>query len=515
MSPSNEENKTPDTAIPGKDNQAVQGTKAPFTGRPPTGWRRVAILSLLVVVLGGAIFFRGRLEHIWQAALSTGGAESVGERKILYWQDPMHPQYKSDKPGKAPDCGMDLVPVYAEAKPAPGGERRILYWRDSMNPLRRYDKPGKAPDGMDLVPVYADEQGAEGEPPEGAFKITPEKQQLIGVQYGQVTSQLLVKTIRAVGRLAYDETRIVRVHSKIEGWVERVYVDFTGKLVEKDQPLLSVYSPELVATQEEYLLALRAKEKLGNNSFKEVAAGAESLLVAARKRLELWDITDDQISELQRTRQAAKALNLYSPANGFVLARNAYERQRITPETELYAIADLSTIWVIADIYEFEAPLIRLGQAAAMTLSYFPGRTFRGKITYIYPQLDNATRTLKLRVEFPNPDFALKPDMYVDVTLRIDFGKKLAIPQEAILDSGSEQIVFVARDRGYFEPRKVRLGPKVNDQFIVLAGLKAGERVVTSGNFLIDSESKLKSAVSGMGMPAMDHGEKKPEHQHD
>jgi hypothetical protein len=189
-----------------------------------------------------------------------------------------------------------------------------------------------------------------------------------------------------------------------------------------------------------------------------------------------------------------------------VLARSAYPKQRVTPETELYQIADLSTIWAIADIYEYEAPEVRVGQTATMTLPYYPGRTFKGRVTYIYPQLDNATRTLKARLEFPNPGFTLKPDMYANVELKIDYGKRLVVPQEAVLDSGSEQTVFVSHEGGYFEPRKVQLGPKVDNRFVVLAGLKAGERITTSANFLIDSESQLKSAAAGMGMPGMSHG---------
>jgi RND family efflux transporter MFP subunit len=234
--------------------------------------------------------------------------------------------------------------------------------------------------------------------------------------------------------------------------------------------------------------------------------GASSLLDAARQRLELWDVSAEQIEELERTKKPIKAVTLYATRSGFVTARNVYERQKITPETDLYTIADLSTVWAIADIYEFEAPEVRLGQAVTLTMPYLPNQTFRGKITYIYPQLDNATRTLKVRAEFPNPDFALKPDMYVNVELRIDYGRQLSVPVEAVLDSGSEQTVFVALDRGYFEPRNIQLGGKVGDTFIVLRGLKDGERIVTSGNFLIDSESKLKSATSGMGMPGMNHG---------
>ena len=392
--------------------------------------------------------------------------EARKEKKILYWQDPMHPAYTSDKPGKAPDCGMDLVPV------------------------------------------YADEGLPEENLPPGTVKISPQKQQLIGVQYGEVLYQPLSKTIRAVGKVAYDETKIARIHTKIEGWIERVYVDFIGKLVRKNHPLISIYSPELVSTQQELLLARRAKDYLGDNPIRDISSNAFSLYEATRDRLRLWDITDEQIKEIEQRGTPTKTLILYSPINGFVLTRNAFEGQRITPEAELYAIADLSTVWVLADIYEYELPTIKLGQTVTMTVSYFPGKTFKGKVAYIYPQLDNTTRTLKVRVEFSNPDFQLKPDMYVNVELFIDYGQQLALPGDAVLDSGSNQVVFVARDGGYFEPRKVILGQKAGDFFIVIDGVKAGERVVTSANFLIDSESQLKAALGGISH--MGHGDGTP-----
>jgi membrane fusion protein, copper/silver efflux system len=257
-------------------------------------------------------------------------------------------------------------------------------------------------------------------------------------------------------------------------------------------------------TQQEFLLARRGRDELAESPLREAVNASESLFHAARKRLELWDISEAQIDELEKSGKPTKTLTLYAPADGFVLARNAFAKQRVTPETELYAIADLSTIWVMADVYEYEAPEIKAGLRADVTLSYYPGRVYRGKVTYIYPQLDNSTRTLKARVELPNPDFALKPDMFANVELKIDYGKRLVVPQEAVMDSGAEQLVFVAHEGGYFEPRKVTIGAKVDNTFIVLGGLKAGERVVTSANFLIDSESKLKSADGGMGMPG--HG---------
>ena len=379
----------------------------------------------------------------------------------------MHPAYKSDKPGQAPDCGMDLVPVYEEE--ATTTSKNL---------------------------------------PEGAFKISSEKQQLIGVQYGEVTYQNISKTLRTVGRITYDETKISHVHTKIDGWVEQVYVDFIGKQIEKGQPLISIYSPDLVQTQQEYLLALRAKQELGSSAFPEAVRGVASLYESAKRRLELWDITHEQIKELEEKGQPIKALTLYAPASGFVLTRNAFQKQRIMPDTDLYSIADLSTVWVVADIYEFEASEIKLGQKVNITLPYTVGKSFSGNITYIYPQLDNTTRTLKVRVEIPNPDFIFKPDMYANVEINIDYGKQLVVPQEAILDSGLEQRVFVALTEGYFQPRIVKLGDKLDDKVVIVSGLKTGERVVTSANFLVDSESQLKKAVGGMG--SHNHGSVAP-----
>lgn len=347
--------------------------------------------------------------------------------------------------------------------------------------------------------------------PQTAFMISPEKQQLIGVQYSTVEYQTISKSLRAVGKVAFDETRMSRINPKIEGWIENVYVDFTGKLVRKGQPMLSIYSPELVSTQEEYLLAIKGRRQLEPSPFPEAVNFSESLVKSARRRLELWDISEAQIRALEKRGTPTKAMTLYAPTSGFVTTRNAFPRQRVTPETELYAIADLSKVWVIADIYEFEAADIKIGQPATVTISSYPGRAFSGKITNILPQVDNATRTLKVRVELANKDFALKPDMYADVVLSVSYGRSLVVPQEAVMDSGSEQLVYVSLNDGYFEPRKVQVGARVDNKFIVLAGLAEGERVVTSGNFLVDSESKLKSAAGGMGMPGMDHGGSKPE----
>ncbi len=384
------------------------------------------------------------------------------------------------------------------AQPSAPAEKKILYWYDGMNPAIRSDKPGKAPDGMDLVPMYADSTQSMGEMPPGTVKISSTKQQLIGVRTDTVKREPLKRTIRAVAQVQIDETKIARIHVKIAGWVEKVQVDFIGKLVRKDQPLFSLYSPDLVATQQEYLIARRAEKDLASAPFQEVSRGAETLLQAARQRLHLWDMSDEQIRQLDETGEVSRTTTMYSPIDGFVLKREVFERSYITPETELYEIADFSTVWVNAEIYEYEVPYVKVGQSAQMTLSYFPGKAYTGNIVYIYPTVDPMTRTVKVRLEFPNPNFKLKPDMFADVQLNIGYGTQTVVPQEAVLDSGSEQIVFVATGDGYFEPRKVQLGPRLEDRVVVLSGLKAGETIVTSGNFLIDSESRLKNAMAGM-----------------
>ena len=340
----------------------------------------------------------------------------------------------------------------------------------------------------------------------GTVQITPERQQLIGVKYGNVEMKPLEKVIRTVGRVDYDEKRIVTVSPKIGGWIEDLYVDFTGRFVKKGEPLLTIYSPELVSTQEEYLIALRAKKELAKSSFPEVAGSGESLAESAKRRLKLWDITDDQIKALEESGQVKKTLTLHSPFSGFVLEKAAYKGMNVMPGVALFKLADLSVVWLYADIYEYELPFIRLGQEASIQLSYIPAETFRGKAIYIYPSLNPETRTAKVRFEIPNSHERLKPEMYANVEIKVHLGQKLVVPEGAIIDTGLRQLAIVDKGSGYFEPREVKVGAKVDNYYEVIKGLKAGERVVTSANFLIDSESKLKEAVAGMaGMPGMEH----------
>ncbi len=318
-----------------------------------------------------------------------------------------------------------------------------------------------------------------------------DKQQLIGVESSAAEYRDTAASIRASARVTLDETRVSKVQSKLEGWISHVVVDFTGKYVNKGQPMLSIYSPEALATQQEYLLAVRAQQTMHNNAMHEMGASTENLLAAARRRLELWDIGDAQIDTIRKTGEPLKDLTLYAASSGFVTERNAFAQQHITPDTVLYTLADLSRVWVIADVFEYEAAQVRLGQAATLTLTYLPGRTFQGVVSYILPQADAATRTLKVRIQLDNPGNVLKPDMYGVVELRGSGRRRLTVPQTAVMNSGERQVVYLDRGNGYYEPRAVTIGEQAEGRTEILSGLAAGERVVTAGNFLIDSESRM------------------------
>jgi membrane fusion protein, copper/silver efflux system len=365
----------------------------------------------------------------------------------------------------------------------------------------------KKADDMEMKNLSIESIQKEGKMQEvapGTVQISPEKQQLIGVKFGTVEMRPLEKVIRTVGRVDYDEKRIVTVSPKIGGWIEDLYVDFTGRFVSKGEPLLTIYSPELVSAQEEYLIALRAKKDLAKSSFPEVAGSGNSLAESAKRRLKLWDISEDQIKALEESGQVKKTLTLHSPFSGFVLEKAAYNGMNVMPGIALFKLADLSVVWLYADIYEYELPFIRVGQQASVQLSYIPGEIFTGKAIYIYPSLNPETRTAKVRFEIPNPNGKLKPEMYANVEIKVHLGQKLTVPEGAIIDTGIRQLAIIDKGNGYFEPRDVKVGSKVEGYYEVIKGLKAGERVVTSANFLIDSESKLKEAVGGMaGMPGM------------
>jgi RND family efflux transporter MFP subunit len=381
-----------------------------------------------------------------------------------------------------------------QAKPA---EPKILYYQDAMNPSYHSDKPGIAPDGMKLVPVYASESPSSSLPP-GGVEISPARQQLMGVTTAPAEFRALDKTLRIVGRVAIDETRLVNVHVKASGWIQKVFVNSTWQQVKQGEPLFSLFSPDLLGMEQEYLLALRARDSLAQSSLPEVATGGATLLEAARRRLELWDFTDAQLQQLELDHKPQHDITFYAPADGYVLERKAYPNQYVTPETEIYKLVDLSAVWVQGDVYESEAAEVRLGQEAVLSTEALPNAAWRGRLTFIYPDVKPDTRTLTVRMEFQNPGLKLKPGMFVNLELHRGLGRRLTVPVDAVLDSGERQRVFVDRGNGVFEPRQVKVGTREGDYAVILSGLRAGERVVTRANFLIDSESNLRESMAGM-----------------
>ncbi len=338
----------------------------------------------------------------------------------------------------------------------------------------------------------------------GIVTIPVDRLQMIGVKYQPVARRPLEKLIRTVGRVAVDERKLARVTIKFHGWIEELFVSALGDHVKRGQQLFTIYSPDLVASQEEYLLALQGQKQLGASEFPEVARGSRDLLEATKRRFQLWDITEDHLRELEQTGKVMKALPIHSPITGTVIRKEALAGAHVDPGEELYTIADLSRLWVLADIYEYELSFVKIGQQAAVTLSYDPGTVLTGHVGFIYPTLDPKTRTAKVRFELDNRDEKLKPDMYANVELRVNLGTRLAIPQEAVIESGQKQMVFLHLGGGKLEPRLIKTGVKTGEWSEVLTGLKEGEHIVTSANFLIDSESRLKSVVEGMGgMPGM------------
>ncbi len=337
-------------------------------------------------------------------------------------------------------------------------------------------------------------------PPQGPVQLSPVQRQLIGVTYGTVAKRPLTKVIHTVGRVEFDERRLAEVTLKVGGWVHDLLVDYTGKRIEKGQPLLTLYSPELVSAQEEYLLALRTRDRLKDSRVPGALESVESLVKVSRNRLLLWDLMPAQIQALEASGKPELYQTIYSPISGFVIEKMVLKGHRVEPGHPLYKIADLSTVWVHADVYEYELPLIREGQEATITLAYYPGALWQGTIDYIYPYLDTQTRTNKVRFIVSNPEHKLKPGMYANMELKVDLGEKLAVPEGAVLHSGVRKLVFIDRTDGMLEPREVSLGAQTDGHWEVLGGLKEGERIATSGNFLIDSESKLAAAESMMGM---------------
>ena len=365
------------------------------------------------------------------------------------------------------------------------GYHRLIHQKPS-------ETTGEAPQPSGHQHGQTVEAKAQEEAP--AVEISPEKQQLIGVKVIEVSAKPMKKVIRTVGRIDYDERKLRTVNTKVEGWIEKLHVDYVGKFVRKGEPLAEIYSPELYATQQEFINLLRwqKEKKDGDPSASAISKDVNALVAAARQRLRLWDIPEDQIRKIEEAGEPVRTLTIRSPVTGYVIQKMALQGMRVMAGEKLFDVADLSTLWVIADIYEYELPLIRVGDDATISLSYLPGREFSSRIDYIYPTLAGDTRTGRVRFTIPNPEGRLKPQMFTNVEVKIDLGKRIAVPDDAVIDTGTRQIVYVDRGEGYFEPRQVALGLRAEGMREVLGGLKAGDRIAASASFLIDSEAQIK-----------------------
>jgi len=440
----------------------------PAPERPRTRRRLAAALFVIVAVGAGLAWLYGRP--------SSPGGSPAGHAKGATYYCPMHPHFKSDEPGNCPVCSMKLVPIESASPGAGGGESTAT----------------AAPRSPAAAPAPR-------------VRIAPERQQQIGVKFVEAARVPATVEIRAVGKVAYDETRVTHVHTKVSGWIEEVFVNFVGAPVRKGQPLFTIYSPDLLSTQEEYLLALRAQKELESSSFQRVAEGSRAFLAAARRRLELWDMTPAQIQALERSGEVSRAVTVFSPASGVVTERAAYHHGRtVTPEMELYTIVDLARVWVLAQVYEYEMEHVRVGQLAKAQMPYDAegGSSLVGKVTFVAPFLNPMTRTLEVRLEFPNPGLRLKPETFVNVVVKRDLGERLVVSKDAVMDTGTAQYVFVDKGDGYLEPRQVKAGPDVSAGRVIAEGLGEAERVATAANFILDSESRLKGAIDAMGVPA-------------
>ncbi|GBC61053.1 efflux RND transporter periplasmic adaptor subun it [Desulfonema ishimotonii] len=452
--------------------------------------RAIVITAVITAALTwGALYMTGY--HMAHTAVTDGnsGEPLMGGAGPQLWTCGMHPWIITEEPGLCPICNMELTPRRDDTTASgDSGERKIAWWRAPMDPMEIYESPGKSKMGMDLVPVYEDDLigGVE-------IRINPVTEQNMGVRTAKVEKGRLNHTIRTYGHITYDETRTAQISPKVNGWLEKLYASFTGEPVEKDQPLFEIYSPQLLAAQEEYLTAFR-------NHRRNPGTRSREMRDSARRRLSYFDVAESEIQAIEAKDDVKKTVMIRSPFRGVVTHKNAVEGGFVRAGTNVYTIADLSRVWVEAHIYEYELDRVAKGQEAEMTLPYHPGKVFRGKVAYIYPWLQQKTRDVVIRLEFENPDLELKPDMYADVRIQtIGKGDGLIIPSEAVIRSGERNVVFVAQGNGRFTPRETTLGMSLDGGRIqILSGLAPGESVVTSGQFLLDSESKLKEAVQKM-----------------
>ncbi len=439
--------------------------------------RKISLIGLLVLAVAAFAYF-GLVRRQARRELTMGGTATG---KDVYYC-PMHKTYHSDKPGNCPICSMKLVKL--EKGDAPSAPEATMK--------------------MPSAPSPASAPASPQNPQDNGIFIPPEKQQLIGMRSVTAEMGTLTKDIRIIGKVSYDETRLTHIHSKVSGYIEEVFADSVGKAVHAGEPLFTIYSPDLVATEQDYLLALRSRELLRTSTVASAAQGSANLIDAARERLRLWDVTDQEIQSLEKEGKVKRAIAVNSPITGVVMDRAAYHHGTfVDPTKDLFTIVDLSRVWVLGELYETDLPLVRTGQAAEIELPYSGGgRRIRGRVDFIYPFLDPKSRTVQVRMEFPNPNLSLKPEMFTNITMSASIGRQLLIPQDALMDTGTEQYVFIDKGNGYVEPRKVKASTEAGEKVGIQEGLKPGERVVTGANFVVDSESRLKGALGGMGAPS-------------
>ncbi len=437
-------------------------------------WLKFAIVAVVSIAIGalGAVVFLGRHQ-----------AEAPDQAHAARYQCPMHPTYTSDKPGDCPICGMKLVPIESTGA-----------------------GPSPAEDVRDTAP-----SGVAGR---AVVTISSERRQVLGVRSEEVRKMPLAHRIRTVGRVAVDERLLRHVHTKVDGYVEHLYVDFTGQFVKRGQRLLSIFSPDLVATQQEYLLALRGRDRLSASAVPSAAEGSSALLEAARQRLLLWDIRPADIEKLEKTGQVTRTMNVFSDIGGYVVQKMAFHGMKVTPADTLYDIADLSRVWVLADIYDYNLSSVTLGMQGVISVAAVPGKEWKGKVSYISPTVEARTRTVNVRLEVDNTRGDLKPEMFADVFLNVDLGVGLVVPDGAVINTGDRRLVFLDRGEGRFEPREVTLGAKIEGSGVqIVSGLAEGDRVVVGANFLLDSESSLKAVLSEMSPGSKASPTQKPGHE--
>ncbi|MBV5306750.1 MAG: efflux RND transporter periplasmic adaptor subunit [Desulfobulbaceae bacterium] len=452
----------------------------------------LVIIGLALALGGGYLLGSNPHEHEHDATVPGTGQEA---RKVQYTCS-MHPFIIRDAPGSCPICGMSLTPVKVDKNSVTTGNE-IQKWRSPMDPTYVRDAPGKDSMGHDLVLVTESGTASEG------IRIDPLTIQNMGVRTEKVVKRKLQRTVRTIGLISAAEDQQFSVNSKIDGWVERLFVNQQGQPIKKGQPLLEIYSPDLVAAQQEYLLALENRRRLAASPYPEIAAGADRLLEASRTRLQYWDISPEQIRSMERSGQVHKTLTLASEHAGVVTSKKVLSGARIMAGEELLQITDLSKVWIIADIYEYEIPWVKAGQAVQVELPLAGSKVIDGTISYLYPYLENETRAIKARIEVANPGQDLKPSMYANVSIGTGAVEdSLAIPLTALLNSGKGQTVFVSLGEGRFAPRSVKSGVRDDDGFIqILSGLNEGDEVVVSAQFMLDSESRLREALDKMSAP--------------